>query len=42
LPRSSQRPGESSAFLTQQHDEDEFEAIIDPYEAVLVQPVSRH
>jgi len=34
--------GEFSDFLTQEHDEEEFEEFIDSYQAVLVQPVSRH
>lgn len=34
--------GEFEAFLTQEHDQEEFEAFIDSYEAILDQPVSRH
>lgn len=34
--------GEFSDFLAQEHNQEEFEEFIDSYEAVLVQPVSRH
>ena len=34
--------GEFSQFLGQQHDQEEVEDFIDSYEAILVQPVSRH
>jgi hypothetical protein len=34
--------GEFSLFLTQEHNEEEFEEFIDSYEAVLDQPVSLH
>jgi hypothetical protein len=34
--------GEFSDFLTKEHDEEEYEEFIDSYQAVLVQPVSRH
>jgi hypothetical protein len=34
--------GEFREFLTQDHDQEEFEDFIDSYEAMLDQPVSRH
>jgi hypothetical protein len=34
--------GEFSQFLALEHDEEEFGEFIDSYEAILVQPVSRH
>jgi len=34
--------GEFEQFLTQEHDQEEFEDFIDSYEAILDQPVSRH
>jgi hypothetical protein len=34
--------GEFSQFLTQDHNEEEFEEFIDSYEGILDQPVSRH
>jgi hypothetical protein len=34
--------GEFSIFLTQEHNEEEFEEFIDSYEGILDQPVSRH
>ncbi len=34
--------GEFREFLTQEHDQEEFEDFIDSYEAMLDQPVSRH
>lgn len=34
--------GEFGQFLTQEHNEQEFEAFIDSYEGILDQPVSRH
>lgn len=33
---------EFSEFLTQEHDEEEFDDFIDSYEAIFDQPVSRH
>lgn len=33
---------EFGQFLTQNHDQEEFEQFIDSYEAILDQPVSRH
>jgi hypothetical protein len=34
--------GEFGQFLTQDHNQEEFEEFIDSYEAILDQPVSRH
>ncbi|CAG4882274.1 conserved protein of unknown function [Georgfuchsia toluolica] len=34
--------GEFSQFLTQEHDQEEFEDFIDSYEAILDHSVSRH
>jgi hypothetical protein len=34
--------GEFKEFLTQEHNQEEFEDFIDSYEAILDQPVSRH
>ncbi len=34
--------GEFEQFLTQEHDQEEFEDFIDSYKAILDQPVSRH
>jgi hypothetical protein len=34
--------GEFGLFLTQEHNEEEFEEFIDSYEGILDQPVSRH
>lgn len=34
--------GEFREFLTRKHDQEEFEDLIDSYEAMLDQPVSRH
>jgi hypothetical protein len=34
--------GEFREFLTQEHDQEEFDDFIDSYEAILDQPVSRH
>jgi hypothetical protein len=34
--------GEFSSFLTQEHNQEEFEDFIDSYDAVLDQPVSLH
>jgi hypothetical protein len=34
--------GEFGQFLTQEHNEEEFEEFIDSYEGILDQPVSRH